>query len=163
MTVIAIVVLAGVSALLNMPRREDPKITNLSALCYAIFPGATGEQVEEQVGKKIENYLFRYSEVNKSHTITTCKDGMVFVNIELNPAVKDPQVFWAKLREDLLQLKLLKGSTICDEPEPGAGYTLPKDVLMAQVNLTQAETDLLSAQLAYRVALKELTSITIAN
>ena len=107
LTVIALVVLAGLSALLNMPRREDPRITNLSALCYAAFPGATGEQVEEQVGKKIEDYLFRYSEVNKGHTITTCKDGLVFVNIELNPAVKDPQIFWAKLREDLLQLKLL--------------------------------------------------------
>lgn len=107
LTVLAIVFIAGVYSLLNMPRREDPKITIRTALVVAFYPGANSEQVEEQVAKKIEQYLFGYSEVRKDKTFSTCRDGVVVVNVELQENVKDPDVFWGKLRQDLLQARLL--------------------------------------------------------
>src|SRR5262249_38976426 len=66
LTTIAVII--GVHSLLNMPRREDPKITIRLGLVLAGYPGATAEQVEEQVARKIEPLLFHYAEVKKRKT-----------------------------------------------------------------------------------------------
>jgi multidrug efflux pump subunit AcrB len=102
----------GVYSLLHMSRREDPKITNLQGLVIAYYPGASSMQVEEQVTKKIEEQLFRFEEVKKAKTISSSEDGKVVITIELNENVKEPDVFWSKLRHQLLiakQTELPKG------------------------------------------------------
>ncbi len=71
----------GVNALLNMPRREDPKITIRQGLVIASYPGANSTQVEEQVTKRIEQYLFQYEEVDKTNTYSTSKDGIGVINV----------------------------------------------------------------------------------
>jgi multidrug efflux pump subunit AcrB len=38
-------VLAGIYALVTMPRREDPKITIHTGIVSAAYPGATAEEV----------------------------------------------------------------------------------------------------------------------
>lgn len=95
----------GVNSLFNMPRREDPKITIRQGLVIAYYPGASSVQVEDQVTKKLEQYLFQFEEVRKDKTYSTTQDGMVVVNVELNEHVKNPDVFWSKLREQLLLAK----------------------------------------------------------
>ena len=105
LTLIAILVVVGLLAFLNMPRREDPKITIRTGLVIAMYPGATAEQVENQVTRKIEEDLFHFSEVRREKTYSTTRDGLVIVNVELNKSVKDSDEFWSKLRLDMAQLK----------------------------------------------------------
>ncbi|MFY0255495.1 efflux RND transporter permease subunit [Chitinophaga sp. 30R24] len=95
----------GVNSLLTMPRREDPRITVRQGLIIAYFPGANSEQVEDQVTRKLEQYLFQYAEINKAKTYSTSSDGMVVVNVELGEHVKEPDIFWNKLRHQLLIAK----------------------------------------------------------
>jgi multidrug efflux pump subunit AcrB len=102
LSVLLLLFLVGVNSLLNMPRREDPKITIRQGLVIAYYPGATSAQVEDQVTKKLEQYLFQFEEVLKNKTYSTTQDGMVVVTVELNEKVKDPDVFWSKLRHQLL-------------------------------------------------------------
>jgi multidrug efflux pump subunit AcrB/outer membrane protein TolC len=97
-------VLLGIGALFTMPRREDPKITIRTGLVLARYPGASAQQVEEQVTRKIEERLFRHEEVRKLKTFSTSRDGAVVVNVELEEWVKDPDRFWAMLRHDLNEL-----------------------------------------------------------
>lgn len=97
----------GVNSLLHMPRREDPKITIRQGLVIAYFPGANSVQVENQVTKKLEQYLFQYEEVDKTKTTSATKDGMVVITVELSPNVKQPDIFWSKLRDQLLIAKEL--------------------------------------------------------
>lgn len=92
----------GVNSLLEMPRREDPKVTIRQGLVIALFPGAKPVQVENQVTKKLEQYLFQYEEVDKTKTYSTTKDGIVIINVELTEKVKQPDIFWNKLRHQLL-------------------------------------------------------------
>ena len=96
---------AGFYALLTMPRREDPKITIHTGIVAAIYPGATSQEVEDQVTRKIEERLFRFEEVRREKTFSTTRNGMVIVNVELNKQVKDSDEFWSKLRLDMAQLK----------------------------------------------------------
>jgi len=97
--------LAGLYSLMTMPRREDPKITIRTGIVAAVFPGATSQQVEDQVTSKIEERLFRFEEVRREKTFSTSRNGMVIVNVELNKSVKNPDEFWSKLRLDMAQLK----------------------------------------------------------
>jgi multidrug efflux pump subunit AcrB len=96
---------AGAWALLTMPRREDPKITVRVGVMMLLYPGATSEQVEQQVTKVIEQRLFRYEEVRKSKTYSTSRPGFAFLNIELEESVQRPDQFWSKLRHDMLELR----------------------------------------------------------
>lgn len=105
--VLLLVFIVGVNSLLNMPRREDPKITIRQGLVLAYYPGANAAQVEDQVTKKIEQYLFQFEEVKKEKTYSTTSDGMMVINVELEESVKNPDVFWSKLRHELLLVKNL--------------------------------------------------------
>lgn len=105
LSVLLLVFATGVYSLLNMPRREDPKITVRQGLVIAYFPGANSAQVEDQVTKKLEQYLFQFEEIRKDKTYSTTQDGMVVVNVELGENVKNPDVFWSKLRHQLLVAK----------------------------------------------------------
>jgi multidrug efflux pump subunit AcrB len=96
---------AGLYSLLTMPRREDPMITIHTGIVATVYPGATSAEVEDQVTRKIEERLFRFSEVRREKTFSTTRNGMVIVNVELNKSVKDADEFWSKLRLDMAQLK----------------------------------------------------------
>jgi len=106
LTLIAITVLVGIHAILEMPRREDPKITIRTGLVIALYPGATVEQVEQQVTRRLEQRLFRFAEVRKKKTYSTTRNGLVVINVELEEWVKGPDAFWSKLRHDLNELKV---------------------------------------------------------
>lgn len=108
LSVLLLVFVLGVYSLLTMPRREDPKITVRQGLVLAFYPGANSAQVEDQVTKKLEQYLFQFEEVRKDKTYSTTRDGMVVVNVELGENVKNPDVFWSKLRHQLLVVKSLE-------------------------------------------------------
>jgi multidrug efflux pump subunit AcrB len=60
----------GLYSLFTMPRREDPKITIHTGIVAAIYPGATAAEVEDQVTRKIEEHLFRFSEVRREKTFS---------------------------------------------------------------------------------------------
>ncbi len=95
----------GVYSLLNMSRREDPKITSKQGLVVAFYPGANSVQVEEHVTKKIEEALFKFEEVRKETTTSSSEDGKVVITVELGDEVSHPDIFWNKLRQQLLQTK----------------------------------------------------------
>ena len=59
-TILVITFAIGINSLLHMPRREDPKITIRQGLVIAYYPGANSVQVEDQVTKKVEQYLFPF-------------------------------------------------------------------------------------------------------
>lgn len=106
LSLLFIVVVAGVYSLFTMSRREDPKITVRQGLVIAYFPGANSAQVEDQVTKKLEQYLFGYAEVNKVKTYSVSSDGQVVIHVELSESLKNPDIFWSKLRIDLNQNKV---------------------------------------------------------
>ena len=106
-SVLLVVFAFGVNSLINMPRREDPKIIIPGGLIVAYYPGADAAQVEDQVTRKLEEYLFQYEEVRKDKTWSVISDGMVVVHIWLQDNVRKPDIFWSKLRHQLMVVKAL--------------------------------------------------------
>jgi len=103
--VLLLMFIFGVNSLLTMPRREDPKIIIPGGLVIAYFPGANALQVEDQVTRKLEEYLFQFEEVHKEKTYSITSDGMVVVHIWLQDNVRQPDIFWSKLKHELLVVK----------------------------------------------------------
>lgn len=65
LSILALTFLVGVYSLMEMPRREDAKVKVRVGQVIALYPGANALQVEEQVTRKLEQYLFQYAEVRK--------------------------------------------------------------------------------------------------
>ena len=104
-SVLVLTFLVGIYSLMFMPRREDAKIHVRIGQVIAYYPGANSLQVEEQVTKKLEQYLFQYEEVKKDKTTSTTRDGVVIINVWINDNVENVDVFWSKLNHQMLVLK----------------------------------------------------------
>ena len=108
--IILIVVLGmifGAYSLVVMPKQEFPVFTIRQGVVVAVYPGASSQQVEEQVAKSLESYVFSYEEVNKEKTSTLCRDGMAIMMLNLDEDINtaDKNDFWAKFKEDLQTFK----------------------------------------------------------
>ena len=102
---VSMLVLFGIYALDKMPKQEFPSFTIRQGLVIGVYPGATSAEVEEQVTKPLEQYIFSYKEVKKRKTYTESKDGMVIVHVELNDNVKNKDEFWSKFKHGLSLFK----------------------------------------------------------
>ena len=102
-TVIAILV--GVVALFQMPRDEYPTFTVPTGLVVGVFPGASSQQVEEQLTSKVENYLFQYKSVDRAKTYSVSKENFMIIYVQVSEKEKDVDGFWLKLRHGLNELK----------------------------------------------------------
>jgi multidrug efflux pump subunit AcrB len=105
LAVTAVMVLFGVVALTQMPRDEFPEFTIRQGLIIGVYPGATSQQVEEQLTKKVESYLFQYEEVDKKKTYSVSKENVMVIYVEVQEREKSPDAFWAKLRHGLNEFK----------------------------------------------------------
>ncbi|MGV8094406.1 MAG: efflux RND transporter permease subunit [Mangrovibacterium sp.] len=95
----------GIYALMVMPRQEFPSFTIRQGLVIGAYPGASSEEVEEQLTSKVEKYLFSFKEIKKKDTYSISKDGLMIIFVELNDDVKNSDEFWAKLNHGLNNLK----------------------------------------------------------
>ena len=102
----AMAVTVGVYALMTMQRTEDPAVTIRTGIVIAQYPGATSEQVEKQVTKTLEKHIFKFAEVRKELTFSTSRPGLAIINVELEDYVKNADLFWAKLRNEMLETAL---------------------------------------------------------
>jgi multidrug efflux pump subunit AcrB len=102
-----LLVIIGIVALLNMPRNEFPEFTVRQGLIIGYYPGASSKDVEVQLTKKVEEYLFSFKEVDKSRTYSYSKDGMMYIYVEINENVGklETEDFWNKLKNGALVLQ----------------------------------------------------------
>jgi len=104
--VVGLMVLFGVIALVVMPKQEFPEYTIRQGVIVGIFPGATSEEVEEELAGPLEEFLFSFPEIRRGYTTTTSENGMCYAMVELNENVKDKDEVWSKIKHGLETLKL---------------------------------------------------------
>lgn len=91
-------VVVGILGLVKMNKDELPTFEITQGLVAAVYPGADVHQVEEQVGKPLEELLFSFSEVNRENTKVVSKDGMCYIYVDLlTPSIKKDEV-WSKIK-----------------------------------------------------------------
>ena len=104
--ILAIVMAFGIYALEVMNKQEFPTFTIREGVVAAVYPGASSEQIEEEVLKPIEDYIFSYKQVNKKKTHSQVTAGMMIIFIELDDNTKDTDSFWNEFKIGMEQEKL---------------------------------------------------------
>ena len=95
----------GVFGMYDMPKDEFPAFTIRQGVVVAVYPGATTEEVEQQVARPLERYLFTFQEVNRIKTTTTSQNGMCIVMVKLNDNVNNKDEVWSKIKHGLTLFK----------------------------------------------------------
>ena len=95
----------GIYGMWVMPKDEFPPFTIRQGVVVAVYPGATSEEVEQQVTRPLERYLFTYGEVNRTKTTSTSQNGMAMVLVNLNDEVNNKDEVWSKIKHGLALYK----------------------------------------------------------
>lgn len=95
----------GIYSLPEMRKNEFPDFTIRQGIVVAVAPGNDVQEMMEQVAKPLEDYIFTYKEVKKSKTVTTCRDGILYVQVELNDELNNKDEFWSKFKHGISVFK----------------------------------------------------------
>lgn len=115
--VVVCLVAFGIYSLPNMRKNEFPDFTVRQGIVVAVAPGNTSQEMAEQVAKPLEQYIFSYKEVKKEKTFSQSRDGIVYIQVQLNDEVTDKDAFWSKFKHGVSTFKA----------------QLPKNVIAMQV------------------------------
>ena len=103
--IISILFVLGIYGMWDMPKDEFPHAIIRQGVVVAVYPGATSEEVEQQVARPLERYLFTFGEVNRSKTTTTSQNGLCIVMVRLNDEVNNKDEVWSKIKHGLNTFK----------------------------------------------------------
>jgi multidrug efflux pump len=112
------VLIWGAYSFISMPKRKDPEIPVLVAVAVCPWPGASAEQVEEQVTKLMEETIAQNSKLhepeagNEFAIKSTTLPGVAIVQIQLEEGLKDTTKEFndINLRLDYLNNQLPEGA-----------------------------------------------------
>ncbi len=108
----------GAYSLDKMNKNEFPDFTIRQGLVIGVMPGKSAQEVEDELTRPLEEFIFSYKEVLKEKTKSYSRDGLSIVQVELNPDLDDKDTFWSKFKHGLSTFK----------------STLPMDVLALEAN-----------------------------
>lgn len=90
--------IGGIFALLNIGRLEDPAFTIKTAVVITHYPGASAQQVEEEVTLPLENALQQLPYLDNVSSISSNGLSQITVNIASNYHSSELPQIWDELR-----------------------------------------------------------------
>jgi multidrug efflux pump subunit AcrB len=114
-----ILLVGGFIALDKIGRLEDPEFTLKQAMVITSYPGATAQQVEEELTYRIENAIQQLPYVDHISSVST--PGLSQVKVDMKTTLREhqmPQV-WDEMRRRI--------NDVQRELPPGAGVPLVRD------------------------------------
>jgi len=102
---VSVLFIAGIYSLINMSKQEMPEYIIRQGVVVGVYPGANSKEVEEQLTKPLERFLFTYKEVKRVKTTSKSEDGICYIFVELADNVKDKNIVWSKIKLGLTQFK----------------------------------------------------------
>lgn len=95
----------GLFGLQHIPKQEFPEYTIREGIVVGVYPGATSEEVEEQLAEPLEQFLMTYKEVKRAKTTSTSQNGSCILKVELQNDVHDKDEVWSKIKHGLTAFK----------------------------------------------------------
>ena len=114
--IVAVFVALGIFSILRINKDEFPTFEIKEGLVVGVYPGASAEQVEQQLTKPLEDVLFTVPEVLRSSNSST-QNGICYIYVNLDCSPQKRNEVWTKIKMKLSAAKM----------------TLPPGVLAVQV------------------------------
>ncbi|WP_298309214.1 efflux RND transporter permease subunit [uncultured Erythrobacter sp.] len=98
--IIALVMAGGWYSYQNIARFEDPEFTIRTAQVITQYPGATPEEVANEVTETLESAIQQLGEVDEVRSVSSAGKSEISVDIlySASPTKADLQLIWTKLR-----------------------------------------------------------------
>ena len=97
--------IAGVLAYTQLGREEDPPFTIKTMIIQANWPGATVDEMLNQVTDRIERKLEELSSLDFTNSYTTPGQTTVFVNLRENVRGPDVKATWVTVRNKIADIQ----------------------------------------------------------
>ncbi|AWI59598.1 efflux RND transporter permease subunit [Sinorhizobium fredii] len=96
---------AGAFAYLSLGREEDPSFTIKTMVIQAQWPGASAQEVTQQVTDRIEKKLQEVNNLEHTRSITTAGQTIVFVDLLPETNALDVKPTWSRVRNLIDDIK----------------------------------------------------------
>ena len=87
---IVLVTIAGIYAFFGLGRAEDPPFTVKQMTAIAVWPGATAQEIQDQVAEPLEKRLQELKWYDRTETYT--RPGMAFITLSLQDKTPPAEV-----------------------------------------------------------------------
>jgi multidrug efflux pump subunit AcrB len=96
-----IIVIGGIFSFFSLGRLEDPPFSVKSALVITQYPGATPEEVEQEVTDRLETAIHQMPQVK--HIYSMSRDGLSYIRVDVKDRywAKDLPQVWDELRRKI--------------------------------------------------------------
>ena len=97
--VIVLVVVGGIG-ISRMNKDEFPTFEMKQGLIAGIYPGASAAEVEEQLARPLEEYLFSFKEIERRTLKSVSRDGICYIYADLRESVPQSRKdeIWSKIK-----------------------------------------------------------------
>lgn len=116
--------IGGVMAYFEIGKLEDPSFTIKTAVVSALYPGASAEEVEQEVTARIEDAIQAMGEIK--HIRSRSTPGMAIIYVDIKDEYDSSQLpqVWDKLRQKVndAQVYMPSGTTIIINNDFGEVY-----------------------------------------
>ena len=109
---VGLLTIFGLYGMYMMPKDEFPPFVIRQGVVIAVAPGNTSEEVEAEIARPLERFLFTYKEVNRAKTTTTSMNGLCMVMVTLNDDVMNKDEVWSKIKHGLNSFKASLPSSV---------------------------------------------------
>ncbi|WP_348983558.1 efflux RND transporter permease subunit [Vibrio sp. ED004] len=100
-------VIAGLYSYFDLGKLEDPSFTVKTAVVVTLYPGASAEEVEQQVTDTVETKLQEMANLNRLRSLSRPGMSMVFVDLKESLNSKELPQDWDLLRRKVSDMKML--------------------------------------------------------
>ncbi|TIP86376.1 MAG: efflux RND transporter permease subunit [Mesorhizobium sp.] len=97
--------LAGILAYVGLGREEDPSFTIKTMVIQAQWPGASAQEVTQQVSDRIEKKLQELESVEHTRSLTTAGQMIVFVDLLPSTKARDVEPTWLRVRNMIADIQ----------------------------------------------------------
>lgn len=97
--IVVLLMVAGVFAYLNLGQKEDPEFTFRTMVIRTLWPGATAQQMEQQVTDRIEEKLAETPWLDRTQSYSKPGESQVFVFLREDTPPKEVRPTWYQVRK----------------------------------------------------------------
>ncbi len=100
---ILVILVGGLSAIISLPRLEDPRIVNRYPIVITAVPGASAERVETLVTEVLEEALQEVEAIKDIES--SSRAGVSIISVELNDSVTaaENQAIFSEIRDQIVR------------------------------------------------------------
>ncbi len=155
---VAIILVAGLSSLQNMPRLEDPVITTRNAQIITLSPGSSAERVEALISEPIEVAMQEIAEIKNIDSTSRAGVSVIAIELQDNVTKANNNQIFSRIRDELddARREFPKGTLepIFDDERGAVAFTLIVGITWdgpgePQLGILNREAENLANQLRY--------------